>query len=157
MAARLPVWLPTIIAAWRTGASAIALSTALRAELREDGPLSWPDELTAEFMLTLGELFDSFPALEEALPTAADLMELGVQATEDKRAQKFVMEAIGVLESTAQRLLGRLFDLAFLTPPTKDSGSRASHLLRLFNRLEELLDRLLQILINQAGSKGNQL
>lgn len=155
LAARIPIWLPTFIAAWRAGKSGLLLSQALKEHFQHQEPMPWPDEAAADFMLTLGEVFDAIPSLEEALPAASDLLELGSSFVDDEGAREIAVQALQHLEKFGEALARKLLEIAFFAPPDKDHGARARELRRLFARLEQIFDQTLTIWIgNYRPGKG---
>ncbi len=145
LAARLPIWLPTLIAAWHAGVRGMALSAALRDQLQSEEPFVWPDELTAGFVNTLGDVVDTLPTAQEAVPMAADLVTLGGEYVDDTQARELLLKALSSLEHLGQRLAQALLETAFFSPPHVDPAHRARNLRRLFVQLESLFDRGLAV------------
>lgn len=152
LATRLPLWLPTLIAAWRAGSQGLALSATLRTQLNSEEPLVWPDKLAAEFITTVGEIVDELPSLSEALPMATEIVDLGGNFIDDSRARPLVLESVRHLEKIGEKLARALLEMAFFSPTPANPGSRARNLRTLFTRLEDVFDRTLQIWLVQTQS-----
>ena len=147
LAAQIPIWLPTFIAAWRAGRSGLLLSQALKEHLQNQEPMPWPDQAAADFVLTLGEVFDAVPSLEEALPAASELLDFGSSFVDDEGARKIAVQTLHQLEKFGEILARKLLDLAFFSPPGDNPGAKARELRRLFARLEGIFDQTLKIWI----------
>lgn len=154
MAGRLPLWIPTLGAAWRAGRSGLVLSKRLRAGLGGDETLEWPDELAAEFITTLGEVFDVLPSLDDALPMVSDVLNLGGEFVESTSARPVVVKAVGHLEVVGSRVARSLLDVAFFAPEAAHPERRARNLQELFSRLEDIFDRTLQIWLDPSPTPG---
>ena len=151
--ARVEALVPTLLAAWRAGQRGVALSSAVRAELESDQPLQWPQELADEFVATLREFADTVPTLEEAIPIANDLVELGGEKVDPEAARQVILDVLVRLEGVAEKLLYRLFDVAFFAPDPSGESNRAQQLLQFFQRLEELFDRSLAIWLEHQATQ----
>ncbi len=135
---------PTLVAAWRAGERGVALSTELRHALDGDEPLRWPEELSAEFIDTLSKFADTLPGIDEAIPIATELMELGDQHLDTETTRGIVVDVLTRLEAVAEKILYRLLTTAFFSPRSPEESTRTRHLLRLFRGLEEFFDRALR-------------
>ena len=147
LATQIPIWLPTFIAAWRAGRSGLLLSQALKEHLQNQEPMPWPDQAAADFVLTLGEVFDAIPSLEEALPAASELVDFGSSFVDDEGARKVAIQTLQQLEKFGEVLARKLLDIAFFSPPGSNPGVKARELRRLFARLEQIFDQTLKIWI----------
>lgn len=143
-ARQLAIWVPTVAAAWRAGERAVALSRAMRDQLETEQPVQWPQELADEFMATLREFGDTLPSIDEAIPIASDLVEIGEEHISSEMAQTVLSEGLSRLENVTEKLVGRLLELAFFDPEPTEGNQKTEELLSFFMRLEDLFDRALE-------------
>lgn len=152
----LQTLVPMLAAAWRAGQSGVALSSAVRMRLDADKPLDWPDELAAEFTATLGEFADTIPGVDQALPIATDLMQVGDEHIDPAVARAIVIDVLTRLEAVAEKTMGRLLELAFSPPEASQQVARTQQWMQLFLRLEDLFDRALQTWLEQQHMEPNE-
>lgn len=142
---RLSAWVPTILAAWKAGKSAIAVSSALHQQVDAGEPIEWPADTAEEFVETLGEIADALPAFDVAIPATSELVDAGQEVVDGDVAADLILDLVGRLETLASKGLVVLLETAFFAPKSTDPARRNKHLRRLFERLEDLFDRLLYL------------
>lgn len=141
---RIAVWLPVIMAAWKSGRRGLELASALRSQLEAETPLEWPDELGAEFIETIGEIGDHLPGFEEVIPAASGLVEMGQYYIDPEVGRQLVVEAVERSEQIGTQIVGTMVEAAFFSSERDDLARRTRDLHELFGRLERLFDLAMQ-------------